>query len=98
MFGLNGYFSAQAGQGHALAEILKAASALMLEKAKGCRLYLVALDQEVPDRVWVIEAWDSPEDHRNSLQVAGVAELIGRARPLMAEGSQQHRLDLLTSI
>ena len=98
MFGLNGYFTAQSGQGAALAEILKEASALMLEKAKGCRLYLGALDQEEADRVWVIEAWDSPEDHQNSLQVDGVAALIGRARHLMAGGNQQYRLDLLTEV
>ena len=35
------------------------------------------------DTVWVTEVWDSKEDHDNSLSVAGVRELIGKAIPIL---------------
>ncbi|MFA0962801.1 putative quinol monooxygenase [Roseivirga sp. BDSF3-8] len=73
---------AQNGKGEELAAILKEASDLM-QNAKGCHLYLVALDAEERDLVRITEVWDSKEDHDNSLNYPGVHELIGRAMPLM---------------
>jgi quinol monooxygenase YgiN len=60
----------------------------------GCRLYLVALDEEDPDGVWVTEVWESEEAHTASLQVEQVRERIARAMPLIdRSGLRQQRLD-----
>ncbi|MBF8965733.1 antibiotic biosynthesis monooxygenase [Pontibacter sp. FD36] len=82
-YGLHGKLQATTGNGPKLAQILLEASRLV-STAKGCRLYLVSQEDTAPDDVWVTEVWDSKEDHDNSLQVAGVKELIGQAMPLLA--------------
>jgi len=69
---------ATAGNGNQLSTILLEASRLVAT-AKGCHLYLVSKDNSEPDSVWVTEVWDSKEDHDNSLNVAGVKELIAQA-------------------
>ncbi|WP_299701372.1 antibiotic biosynthesis monooxygenase family protein [uncultured Pontibacter sp.] len=87
-YGLHGKLQATAGNGEQLAQILLEASRLV-SNAKGCQLYLVSLDQNTPDGVWVTEVWDSKDDHDNSLQVPGVRELIGQAMPLLAGSPQK---------
>ena len=82
-YGLHGKLSAKAGQGIELSTLLLEASKLVSE-AKGCVLYVVALDAENSDTVWVTEVWDSKEDHDNSLKSDDVRQLISRAMPLLA--------------
>lgn len=82
-FGLHGKLKATAGNGEQLASILLEAASLV-SGAKGCCLYLVSKDKADKDTVWVTEVWDKKEDHDNSLQVAGVRELIARAMPMLA--------------
>jgi len=82
-FGLCGTLHAQTGQGETLAQILLNAAKLM-EKAKGCHLYIVTVIANRPDSVYVIEVWDSKDDHDQSLQIPGVSELIAQARPILA--------------
>lgn len=79
---LHGKLTATTGNGDKLAAILLEAARLV-STAQGCHIYLVSKDQTTPDAVWVTEAWDSKEDHDNSLQVAGVRELIAQAMPLL---------------
>ena len=81
-YGLHGKLTATAGNGDKLAAILLEAWRLV-STAKGCRLYMVSKDNTDPEAVWITEAWDSKEDHDNSLQVAGVKELISQAMPLL---------------
>lgn len=81
-YGLHGKLSATAGNGDKLASILLEAAKLV-STAKGCHVYMVSKDHSDEDAVWVTEAWDSKEDHDNSLQVAGVKELISQAMPLL---------------
>ena len=87
LYGLHGKLSAQDGQGKELSAILLEASALM-QSARGCHLYMVSLDTENPDEVWITEIWESKEDHDNSLSLPGVKELIGKAVPLLDESPQ----------
>ena len=49
----------------------------------GCRIYLVATDPGDANAIWITEAWDSEEHHRNSLQLPQVQAAIARARPLI---------------
>jgi len=81
-YGLYGKLQAQAGKGKELSEILLKAARLM-ENAKGCILYIVNKTAENPDGVYVIEVWDSKEDHDNSLKLPGVRELITQAMPIL---------------
>jgi quinol monooxygenase YgiN len=55
----------------------------LVSNAKGIYLYVVCKDAKDPDTIWVMEAWDTKEDHDNSLKIEGVKELIGRAMPLI---------------
>ena len=82
-YGLHGKLAATPGNGDKLAAILLEAAKLV-STAKGCRLYMVSKDHSDEDAVWVTEAWDSKEAHDNSLQVAGVKELISQAMPLLS--------------
>jgi quinol monooxygenase YgiN len=81
-YGLYEKFQAQAGTGKELGEILLRAATLM-ENAKGCILYLVTKISDNPDAIYIIEVWDSKEDHDNSLNLPGVRELITQAMPII---------------
>lgn len=81
-FGLSGKLKAQVGHAHELAAILVQASKLV-STAKGCYLYLVSQDTNDQNCIWVMEIWDTQEDHDNSLNLPGVRELISQAMPLM---------------
>jgi quinol monooxygenase YgiN len=72
----------------ALIEILSAAADLM-ENAEGCQMYIVYKDAKDDTAIWVTELWDSQADHDNSLSIAGVSDLIARARPLIKSMSDQ---------
>ncbi len=81
-YGLHGKLTATKGNADRLSGILLEASKLV-SMAKGCHLYLVSRDNADTDAVWVTEVWDSKADHDNSLQVAGVKELISQAMPIL---------------
>jgi quinol monooxygenase YgiN len=82
-YGLHSHFTAQPGQGDALAEILLAA-AEGLRANEACLLYLVSRSPDDPDVIWVTEAWTSKAAHDESLQSEDVKAAIQRARPLIA--------------
>ncbi len=63
---LHGKLKAKPGDGGELATILLAASQLVAT-AQGCKLYVVGLDKNEPDCVFITEIWESKEDHDNSL-------------------------------
>jgi quinol monooxygenase YgiN len=90
-FGLHGKLTAVPGQGDALGELLLEA-ARALESMPQCELYLVSRDDHDEDAIWVTEVWSSRETHRESLNLSNVREIITRARPLIAEVSEQTEL------
>ena len=81
-YALHGKLVAQEGKGNELSKILLDAAALM-KSAEGCHLYVVGIDENNPDEIWITEIWDSKVDHDNSLNVPGVRELIGKAIPIL---------------
>lgn len=81
-FGYQGKLRAKKGKGRELADIL-IESATSMNKMPGCFIYLVGLDQDDPDEVWVTEVWNSSEDHANSLKLEHVKMAISRAMPLL---------------
>lgn len=90
-FALSGKLIAKPGQRDDLAQILlQAADAL--GNLPGCNLYIVNIAEDDPDAVWVIELWDSEEDHAGSLQQEGIRELIQKGLPMIAGMPEQVRL------
>ncbi|MDB5256132.1 MAG: hypothetical protein JWM14_827 [Chitinophagaceae bacterium] len=73
---------AKPGSGEQLSSILLQA-AQSIETAKGCQLYLISVDTQDKETVWVTEVWDSKEDHDNSLKLENVRTLIAQAMPIL---------------
>jgi len=90
-FGMYNKFTAHPGQRDRLVEQLLSAAKLM-ENATGCELYIVNTSPNEADIVWVTEVWESEEDHRASLSIEGVPELIERTMPLVAGPPEQIRV------
>lgn len=82
-YGLNGKLEATKGNGDQLAEILIRASQLV-RMMDGCLLYMVSLDSQNPDLIWVTEVWEDKESHDASLKSEAVKALIGEAMPILA--------------
>lgn len=82
-YGLHGSLTAKAGEGRELANLLLKASELVAT-SKGCLLYLISMDPDNTDRIWITEAWNSKEDHDNSLREPAIKELISKTMPLVA--------------
>jgi quinol monooxygenase YgiN len=80
---LCGSILATPGDGDRLEELLLEAAAVVSE-ADGCLLYLVNRADDDPHAVWVVEVWTSEAAHVASLELAGVQDVIARARPLIA--------------
>ncbi len=94
-FGLHGSLLATPGQRDALVTRMLEAARLM-QDAPGCELYLVSTSEtDDDDAVWITEIWRTEADHDASLSLPGVPELIGRARPLIAEMGDSQRLRVL---
>ena len=79
-YGLIGWMDAAPGRRDELAAILAEGTGAM----PGCRLYHIAADAALPDRLWIAESWDSREAHAASLKLPAVGEAIRRGRPLIA--------------
>ncbi len=81
MYGLIGRFIAVAGK----RDELIAGMLNGIEGMPGCLSYVVALDRENPDGVWITEVWDSSESHKASLSLPQVQVAIQKALPLIAK-------------
>ena len=86
MYGLIGKMLATAGQRDALAGILLEGTGDM----PGCLSYVVAADPSDADALWITEVWDSPDNHRASLQLPAVKDAIAKGRPLIAGFCERH--------
>jgi quinol monooxygenase YgiN len=97
MFMIHGRFAAKAGMRDELLAILTETAGDSL--LPGCRLYVVAVEQQDPDGVWATEIWESQAAHAASLETDMVRERIGRAMPLIdPSGMRQQKLDALSGI
>jgi quinol monooxygenase YgiN len=97
MFMLHGRLAAKPGKRDELLAVLTVQTDA--EALPGCRLYVIAVDEEDADGVWATEIWESQEAHDASLQLESVREQIGRAMPLIeVSGIRQQRLDALSGI
>lgn len=92
MFGLIGKITAKPGKGLELSQILKAGSAGM----PGNEAYLIALDDENTDEIWIHEVWESAAAHKASLELASVQEAIAQGRPLIENFDMSRRVRPVT--
>jgi quinol monooxygenase YgiN len=83
-YSVNGKISALEGNGEALKNILLEAANEM-EQVQGCHLYIVGMDHEDKDSVYVYEVWESAEAHKASLSLPVFQKLITSARPIIKE-------------
>jgi quinol monooxygenase YgiN len=86
MYGLIGKMQAVKGARDELAAAMLEGSADM----PGCLSYVVALDPDDPDALWVTEVWKDQASHEASLELPSVRETIQRARPLVAGFGERH--------
>lgn len=93
-YALFGKIQAKSGKGRQLAEMLLAGTKT-LERAKGCLLYLVSRKPDEPDAVYVMEVWESREDHQNSLKIPAAREVIKQAMPLIEKVPEGITLEVL---
>ena len=89
MYGLIGRMIAAPGKRDELLAVLTASSGHM----PGCLSYVIALDREHPDALWVTEVWDSAESHQASLSLPEVRAAISKARPIIA--GFDHRVETI---
>jgi quinol monooxygenase YgiN len=88
---LHGSLKAKSGCGQELADILLEAASIV-SKHPGCGMYLVSIDEKMPDNIWVTETWSSKEDHDDSPKNDEVRALIMKAMPIIdgqPSGGQQ---------
>jgi quinol monooxygenase YgiN len=90
-YGLIGSMTATQGQRDALAGYLLEG----LRDMPGNLSYIVAKDPANPDKLWITEVWDSPENHMASLKLPRVQAAITKARPIIAAmGERQETIPL----
>lgn len=75
-------FTALAGQGEKLAQILLSVAKEM-NNVDGCLLYVVNTTPESTDIVWVTEVWQSKEEHQASFQLAFSQKALAKGKGLM---------------
>jgi quinol monooxygenase YgiN len=93
LYGLTGAFLAAPGKRDELvAHMLEAAE--LMAAVPGCLMYLVSTTEEA-NEVAITELWTDEAAHEASLQAPGVAELIGRARPVISGMSGRSILTVL---
>ena len=93
LYGLTGAFVAAPGKRDELvAHMLEAAD--LMSAVPGCLMYLVSTTEDA-NEVAITELWTDEAEHEASLRAPGVAELIGRARPVITGMSGRSVLTVL---
>ncbi|GAB4514631.1 MAG: antibiotic biosynthesis monooxygenase [Anaerolineae bacterium] len=83
MYGLHGSLKTVPGQREVLlGHLLQGAD--QLRDFEGCYLYVISLDPTDEDKLWVTEVWRSQDDHRASLELQAIKDIITAARPILA--------------
>lgn len=93
MYGYLGSMRTRPGHRDEVVKIL-AASCDGLRSA-GCELYLVGVDAEDPDLIWVTEMWQSKQHHDDSLQLPETKAAIATAMPMLTGEFDGHELEIV---
>ena len=79
-YGLIGQMLAKPGWRDTLVSILREGTGAM----PGCMSYIVALDADNADAIWITEVWTGKAAHAASLNLPAVRAAIQKARPIIA--------------
>lgn len=79
MYGLISQLLTTAANRDALVQILAAGTKNM----PGCVSYVIALDGDRADAVWVTEVWADKDSHAASLKLPAVQDAMTKGRPLI---------------
>ena len=90
-----GTLGAVPGARDALVSILTRRNAAL--ETAGCLLYEVGVSESEPDTVYVMELWQSAEQHAASLQLPEVQAAIAEARPMLSGQMGGYRFDVAGS-
>jgi quinol monooxygenase YgiN len=63
----------------------------------GCLVYEVGVNETTPDRVYVLEVWESADAHRASLGIGSVREGLHEALPLLDGDMVSMKFDITGS-
>jgi len=85
MYGIIGRIIAVEGARKELASVMLEG----IQGMPGCLSYVVALDSEDPNGLWVTEVWESQANHEASLSLPAVQEAIQKGRPLISRFEEQ---------
>ena len=80
MYGLIGKMTATTGNRDMLANAMLEGTVAM----PGCLSYVIALDPDDSDALWITEVWENKESHSASLALPAVKAAIATGRPLIA--------------
>lgn len=82
-YSVYGSLTAVPGKGSELeGYLLEAAEGMKHVEGNYC--YIVGVNDEEPDAVYVFEIWENKEAHEASLELDVFRQLIGKARPIIA--------------
>lgn len=90
-FSVSGKLTAKDGKGQELLKILLNAAEEM-KKLNDCFCYIVGMNKEEADSVYVYEVWESEKAHKASLELPAVRKLIQNAMPIIDNMSNEPEL------
>ena len=93
-YSVYGNIIAQEGKVEELKNYLLEAATGM-EKVAGCYCYIVGVNPEETNAVYVFEVWENEEAHQASLQLENVRQLIEKAKPIIAGMNSYPNLTIL---
>lgn len=84
MYAVNGKLVAQKDKGNELLDYLLVAAKEM-EKVENCFCYIVGMNKDELDSVYVYEVWENKQAHQDSLKLHAVKQLITQAMPIIKD-------------
>ena len=81
-YSTNGKLIAKNGKGQELLDILLEASEAMSD-VDDCYCYIVGMNSDDPNAVYVFEVWEDESAHKASLELPAVKQLIQKAMPII---------------
>lgn len=81
-YSVYGKLTVKSGHQAELLDYLTAAATGM-EQLASCYCNLIGVDEADPDSIYVFEVWESPQAHRESLDMEVFQDLIARTRPII---------------
>ena len=83
-FGLHTRLKAKEGNGYKLCALLMEIARILTE-TDACHVYVVSLDEQDEDLVWLTEIWDSEEARDSHLTIEEVRLFLEYTAPLLEE-------------